>query len=122
MRLLVQVELLLYTSLMQALVSIRKALELCQNHICATANALRYEGANVQFCDVEPETGLIQLNPLKNAYPRFPKNSWNKKTHCPRFFCGFRTGFKSCRKLADKKNFTVEDASHSRVHGMKINQ
>ena len=32
----------------------------------ATANAIRYQGADVRICDVDPKTGLICLDSLKD--------------------------------------------------------
>ena len=81
----------------------------------ATANALRYEGANVQFCDVEPETGLISIESLEECLAKVPEEQLEQKNLiAPVSFAGSVPDLKSCRKLADKKNFfTVEDASHS---------
>ena len=33
----------------------------------ATANAIRYQGAKVQFCDVDPNTGMICVDSLEES-------------------------------------------------------
>ena len=72
----------------------------------ATANALRYEGANVQFCDVEPETGLISIESLEECLSKVPEEQLEQKNLiAPVSFAGSVPDLKNCRKLADKKNF-----------------
>ncbi len=41
----------------------------------ATANAVRYVGADVVFADVDPETGLMGVNDFQNAMARVPNKS-----------------------------------------------
>ena len=55
-----------------------KAADLQPGEVCvvptltflATANAARFEGGEVVFCDVDPETGLMTAETLRQALPR----------------------------------------------------
>ena len=81
----------------------------------ATANAFRYLGAEVRFCDVDPETGILCLNSLESTLKKLNTAS----TSCPGVitpvsFAGSVAPLSSVKKLADSIGFkTIEDASHS---------
>ena len=81
----------------------------------ATANALRYLGAEVQFCDVNPDSGLICLDSLEVIL----KEANLQKGVCPGVispvsFAGATAPIPGVHKLASRYGFKViEDASHS---------
>ena len=88
----------------------------------STANAFKHLGADVLFCDVDPVTGLIDLNSLEESLKR--ANRRRKKNFTgvisPVSFAGKVAPLKDCRKLADKYDYQlVEDASHSPLAWMK---
>ena len=81
----------------------------------ATANAFRYLGAQVRFCDINPQTGLICLESLESILGELPVAD----APCPGIitpvsFAGSIAPLSSVQKLADSIGFkTIEDASHS---------
>jgi dTDP-4-amino-4,6-dideoxygalactose transaminase len=80
----------------------------------ATANAFRYLGAQVIFCDIDPETGIIDLNSLEEQLVKFRKKSDAICAISPVSFAGKVAPLEECRKLADAFGCSlVEDASHS---------
>ena len=80
----------------------------------ATANAFRYLGAQVIFCDIDPETGIIDLNSLEKQLVKFRKKSDAICAISPVSFAGKVAPLEECRKLADTFGCSlVEDASHS---------
>ena len=81
----------------------------------ATANALRYQGADVRICDVDPKTGLICLDSLKDLIIKTSKEKKNDvNLIAPVSFAGRVAPLKDCSEIAEKNNFVViEDASHS---------
>jgi perosamine synthetase len=81
----------------------------------ATANAFRYQRAAVQFCDIDPETGLISLDSLEECMANV---SEKQKEECnviaPVSFAGSVAPLEECHKIAQKNNFfVVEDGCHS---------
>ena len=81
----------------------------------ATANAFRYQGARVIFCDVEPETGNLCLNSLEEILQQIsPKQKDEVNLISPVSFAGCVGPLHECKKLAAMHDFKiVEDASHS---------
>jgi UDP-4-amino-4,6-dideoxy-N-acetyl-beta-L-altrosamine transaminase len=81
----------------------------------ATANALRYQGAEVLFCDVEPDTGLISVSSLEECVSQVSDEQKEKiNLITPVSFAGSVAPLKKCKEIAEKNNFTlIEDASHS---------
>ena len=81
----------------------------------ATANALRYQGAEVLFCDVEPDTGLISVSSLEECIAQVSDEQKEKiNLITPVSFSGSVAPLKKCKEIAEKNNFTlIEDASHS---------
>jgi len=81
----------------------------------ATANAVRYQGGEVQFCDVEPDTGLISIESLQECLARVSEKQKEKNNLiAPVSFAGAVAPLAQCQKLASENNFIlVEDASHS---------
>lgn len=81
----------------------------------ATANALRYQSAQVMFCDVQAETGLIDLGSLQHCLEQVDEKQ-KEKTNliAPVSFAGCVAPLEECKTLADRYGFSlVEDASHS---------
>jgi UDP-4-amino-4,6-dideoxy-N-acetyl-beta-L-altrosamine transaminase len=81
----------------------------------ATANALRYQGAEVHFCDVEPESGLISVSSLEECLSNVSdEQKENLNLIAPVSFSGSVAPLVKCKEIADKNNFILmEDASHS---------
>ena len=81
----------------------------------ATANALRYLGAEVRICDVDPETGLICPDALELEIKKADKSlKSGNNLIAPVSFAGRVAPLSVCADIGQKKNFTViEDASHS---------
>jgi len=81
----------------------------------ATANALRYQGADVRFCDVDPATGLISIESLEECLSQVSEEQKEKNNLItPVSFAGAVAPLAKCAKLASQHNFIlIEDASHS---------
>jgi perosamine synthetase len=81
----------------------------------ATANALKYQDAEVIFCDVEPHTGLIDVNSLEQCLSKVSEEQKAKANLiAPVSFSGSAAPLDECRVLADEHGFSmVEDAAHS---------
>ncbi len=74
----------------------------------ATANALRYTGANVVFADVDPETGLMGAEHLKEALTR----AKNPKAVFPVHLTGQAVELKSLKAAAPALKM-VADSCHA---------
>ena len=81
----------------------------------ATANALRYQSANIVICDVEPDTGLISIESLDHCLSGVSEEQKEKiNLIAPVSFAGAVAPLDHCKKLAEHHNFIlIEDASHS---------
>lgn len=81
----------------------------------ATANAFRYLGAEVRFCDVDPKTGLLCLDSLECTLKEIDLASITcPGVVSPVSFAGSLAPLRQVRELSDSIGFkTVEDASHS---------
>ena len=78
----------------------------------ATANAVRYCGAEVIFCDCDPETGLMGPDHFEEAIARTLKNL-KLKAVFPVHLTGQAVDLKALRPIADKHNMAiVADGSH----------
>ena len=81
----------------------------------ATANAFRYLGAEVEFCDVDHQTGLICPISLEAIF----QNMQPKQGRCPVLispvsFAGATAPLDSLAKISSRLGYQiVEDASHS---------
>lgn len=76
----------------------------------ATANAARYVDADVVFCDVEADTGLMNLESLKQAYD----STSNIKAIFPVHLNGQCADMATLSAFARKHDLTiVEDACHA---------
>jgi len=81
----------------------------------ATANALKYQSAKVSFCDVFPETGLIDPGSLGHCLEKI-SDEQKEKTNVitPVSFAGSVAPLEQCNTLAKAHGFRmIEDASHS---------
>jgi len=74
----------------------------------ASANCLRYVGANVKFADIEEDTGLIDPNEIiKQINPR-------TKVLIPVHYAGQSCDMEEIAKIAKKhKLYVIEDAAHA---------
>jgi dTDP-4-amino-4,6-dideoxygalactose transaminase len=81
----------------------------------ATANAFRYLGAEVLFCDVTPDSGLICLDSLEQILKKVNlEEGICPGVISPVSFAGSTAPIPGVRKLASRYGFKViEDASHS---------
>jgi len=80
----------------------------------ATANAFRYLGAQVIFCDINPATGLIDPVSLEECLNSCKLDSRAVHAISPVSFAGKVAPLAVCRELASAHGCKViEDASHS---------
>ena len=78
----------------------------------ASANGFRYQGAEVVFCDIDPQTFLMDLNKLEQILKESPKGAY--KAVVPVDFAGYPIDEERLRKLADVYGFAiVVDACHA---------
>jgi len=77
----------------------------------ASANAARYCGAEVVFADVDPHTGLLTLETLKEAYERA---GGNVRAIVAVHLCGQLVDMKAVSEFCKPKDIKiVEDACHA---------
>ncbi len=81
----------------------------------ATANAFRYLGAEVRFCDVDEKTGLICLDSLESILRSIEyKSSLCRGVISPVSFAGAVAPLQEIKKLTPVHGLKIiEDASHS---------
>lgn len=78
----------------------------------ASANCVRYCGAEVVFADIDPETALLDLNGVRDLLEREPAGTFSGII--PVDFAGHAVNFESFRKLADEHDcWIIEDACHA---------
>lgn len=78
----------------------------------ATANCIRYCGGEVVFCDIDPDTYLIDLIKLEKLLKSFPKGTF--KGIIPVDFAGRPVDLEKLRYLADKYEcWIIQDSCHS---------
>lgn len=78
----------------------------------ASANGFRYCGAEVVFCDIDPENFLLDLDKLEKLLKAVPIGTY--KAVIPVDFAGYPFDVERLRSLADKYGFAiVEDACHA---------
>lgn len=78
----------------------------------ASANGFRYEGAEIVFCDIDPQTYCLDLNKLEMLLKASPKGTY--KAVVPVDFAGYPIDEERLRKLADEHEFSiVVDACHA---------
>tara|TARA_Y100001968_G_C19438328_1_gene761073 strand:+ start:1173 stop:2345 length:1173 start_codon:yes stop_codon:yes gene_type:complete len=80
----------------------------------ASANCALYCGANVDFVDIDPLTGLISISELEKKLELAKKRGNLPKVLVPVHLCGTPCDMKYISKLANIYGFIViEDASHA---------
>jgi len=78
----------------------------------ASANCIRYVGAEVWFADINPETYLIDINSVKDLIDSKPKNFF--KGIIPVDFGGLPVNLEEFKILANRHNlWIIEDACHA---------
>lgn len=78
----------------------------------ASANGFRYCGAEIVFCDIHPDTYLMDLDKLEEILKASPKGTY--KAVVPVDFAGYPVDVERVRALADEYGFAiVEDACHA---------
>lgn len=78
----------------------------------ASANGFRYCGAEIVFCDIHPDTYLMDLDKLEEILKTSPKGTY--KAVVPVDFAGYPVDVERMRALADEYGFAiVEDACHA---------
>ena len=78
----------------------------------ASANGFRYCGAEIVFCDIHPDTYLIDLDKLEEILKASPKGTY--KAVVPVDFAGYPVDVERMRALANEYGFAiVEDACHA---------
>lgn len=78
----------------------------------ASANGFRYCGAEIVFCDIDPDTFLLDLGKLENLLKSSPKGTY--KGVVPVDFAGYPIHAEKLRKIADEYGlWIVEDACHA---------
>jgi dTDP-4-amino-4,6-dideoxygalactose transaminase len=80
----------------------------------ATSNAFRYLGAQVVFCDIIPETGIIDLNSLREQLMKFRSMRRGVSAITPVSLAGKVAPLAEAKQLANSFECRlIEDASHS---------
>lgn len=80
----------------------------------ASANCARYCRANVDFIDIDDETGLIDIKLLRAKLEQAEKKGCLPKVVVPVHLAGTSCDMASIHKLANKFGFKIiEDASHA---------
>ena len=78
----------------------------------ASANCVRYCGGDVVFCDIDPNTYLIDINKLKTILESHPQGTF--KGIIPVDFAGYPVNLETIRVLAKEYNLWImEDACHA---------
>jgi len=75
----------------------------------ASANCILYAGARVIFCDIDKETGLMDLEILQELIDLHP----DCKGVIPVNYAGMSVNTEKIRKIIGKNRFILEDACHS---------
>lgn len=78
----------------------------------ASANCILYCGGNVAFCDIDPQTGLMDLNKLEDMLASKPVGYYSGVI--PVDFAGYPVNLERVKTLADAyKLWIIEDACHA---------
>ncbi len=80
----------------------------------ASANCARYCGANVDFVDIDPATGLLSISALERKLETAQNQNKLPKILIPVHLAGSSCDMKAIAKLSKKFGFyVIEDASHA---------
>jgi len=78
----------------------------------ASANCVKYCGGEVFFCDIDPETYLLDIEQVKTLLASHPKGTF--KGIIPVDFAGYPVNLEAFRALADEYGlWIISDACHS---------
>lgn len=78
----------------------------------ASANCIRYCGGNVFFCDIDPETFLMDAEKLQTLIASKPKGFFSGVI--PVDFAGLPVNLEKIRHIAEENNlWIIEDACHA---------
>jgi UDP-4-amino-4,6-dideoxy-N-acetyl-beta-L-altrosamine transaminase len=78
----------------------------------ASANCARFNGGEVDFCDIDRDSYLMDLNLLEDKLKKHDKGYY--KAVIPVDFTGYPVNLEEMRLLADKYQFSIiEDACHA---------
>ena len=78
----------------------------------ASANCVRYCGGEVYFADIDPETGLLDVNAVRKLLNQHPKGYFSGII--PVDFAGYPVNLAAFRELADEYDlWLLEDACHA---------
>ncbi len=78
----------------------------------ATANCIKYCEGNIYFCDINPDTFLIDTNKLIELIRSKPKGFFNGII--PVDFAGLAVNLEEIKKIAQENNlWIIEDACHA---------
>jgi dTDP-4-amino-4,6-dideoxygalactose transaminase len=84
------------------------------NTFVASANCARYEGADIDFVDIDPETWNLDVSKLREKLARARRDNRLPKVVVPVHFAGQPTDQEAIWELASEYGFrVVEDASHA---------
>lgn len=78
----------------------------------ASANCIRYCGGEVKFCDIDPDTYLMDINKLREILESSPKGTYKGVVIVD--FAGYPHNLEEFRKLCDEyEMWIIEDACHA---------
>ncbi len=78
----------------------------------ASANCIRYCGGEIVFCDIDPETFLLDIKEVRKTLEKAPKGTY--KGIIPVDFAGRPVNSEEFRELADEFGlWIIEDACHA---------
>lgn len=78
----------------------------------ASANCIRYCGGDVKFCDIDPDTYLMDIKKLRNILEASPKGTYKGVVIVD--FAGYPHNLEEFRKLCDEYGmWIIEDACHA---------
>ncbi len=78
----------------------------------ASANCIRYCGGEVKFCDIDPETYLMDINRLKEILEASPKGTYKGVVVVD--FAGYPHNLEEFRTVCDEYGmWLIEDACHA---------
>lgn len=78
----------------------------------SSANCIRFCGGNVKFCDVDPDTYLMDLDKLKEILKSSPKGTYKGIIFVD--FAGYPGDMERLRQIADEYGcWIIEDACHA---------
>lgn len=78
----------------------------------ASANCVRYCGGEVKFCDIDPETYLMDVDKLREILDRSPKGTYKGVIVVD--FAGYPHNLEEFRKVCDEHGlWLIEDACHA---------